>query len=75
MLGEYRQLIPYLLKDKGALKAVAVSVLLYISNMVNTNFFGLYVTQRLGLSENYLAVFPILNAASCLSLWSVSNTV
>lgn len=66
MLGEYRQLIPYLLKDKGALKAVAVSVLLYISNMVNTNFFGLYVTQRLGLSENYLAVFPILNAAVML---------
>ena len=45
------------------LKAVAVSVILYITNMVSTNFFGLYVTQRLGLSENYLALFPILNAA------------
>lgn len=38
MLGEYRQLVPRLLKDKGALKAVAVSVLLYITNMVSTNF-------------------------------------
>lgn len=34
--------------------------------MVSTNFFSLYVTQRLGLSENYLALFPILNAAVML---------
>ena len=43
-----------------------VSVILYITNMVNTNFFSLYVTQRLGLSENFLALFPILNAAVML---------
>lgn len=66
MLGEYRHLIPRLLKDKAVLKAVAVSVILYITNMVSTNFFSLYVTQRLGLSENYLALFPILNAAVML---------
>jgi MFS family permease len=66
MLGEYRQLIPRLLKDRSVLKAVAVSVILYVANMVNTNFFGLYVTQRLGLSENFLALFPILNAAVML---------
>lgn len=66
MLGEYRQLIPSLLKNGGVLKAVAVSVILYITNMVSTNFFGLYVTQRLGLSENFLALFPILNAAVML---------
>ena len=66
MLGEYRQLIPLLLKDKGVLKAVAVAVILYVPNIVSTNFFCLYVTQRLGLSENYLALFPILNAAVML---------
>ena len=66
MLGEYRQLIPSLLKDRSVLKAVAVSVILYVTNMVSTNFFGLYVTQRLGLSENFLALFPILNAAVML---------
>ncbi len=66
MLGEYRHLVPRLLKDKAVLKAVAVSVILYITNMVSTNFFSLYVTQRLGLSENYLALFPILNAAVML---------
>lgn len=66
MLGEYRQLIPGMLKNRGVLKAVAISVILYVTNMVSTNFFGLYVTQRLGLSENFLALFPILNAAVML---------
>ena len=66
MLGEDRHLIPGLLRNRGVLKAVAVSVILYIVNIVNTNFFSLYVTQRLGLSENLLAVFPILNAAVML---------
>ena len=66
MLGEYRQLIPMLLKNRAVVKAVAVSVLLYIANVVNTNFFSLYVTQRLGLSDNYLALFPILNAGVML---------
>ena len=45
MLGEYRQLIPGMLKNRGVLKAVAVSVI---------------------LSENFLALFPILNAAVML---------
>ena len=66
MLGEYRQLIPMVLKDRGIMKAVAVSVILYITNMISTNFFSLYVTQRLGISDQYLAVFPILNAAVML---------
>lgn len=66
MLGEYRELIPRVLKNKGVMKAVSVSVILYISNLVSTNFFSLYVTQRLGISDNYLALFPILNAAVML---------
>ena len=66
MLGEYRRLIPSMLKNRGVLKAVAVSVILYVTNMVNTNFFGLYLTQRLGISENFLALFPILNAVVML---------
>ena len=66
MLAEYRELIPRVLKDAGVMKAVAVSVILYITNMVSNSFFSLYVTQRLGLSDQYLALFPILNAAVML---------
>jgi len=66
MLGDYRQLIPRLLRSPGLVKATAVSVILYITTMVNNSFFSLYVTQRLGLSENFLALFPILNASVML---------
>lgn len=66
MLAEYRQLIPRVLRDKEIMKTVAVSVILYIANIVSANFFSLYVTQRLGIADNYLALFPILNAAVML---------
>ena len=66
MLGDYRQLIPSLLHSPGLVKAMAVSVILYITTMINNSFFSLYVTQRLGLSENFLALFPILNASVML---------
>jgi MFS family permease len=66
MLGDYRHLIPKVLRDKGIMKAVAVSAILYVTNLISTNFFSLYVTQRLGLSDNYLSLFPILNAAVML---------
>ncbi len=46
------------LKNKGILKAVAVSVILYITNLVSTNFFSLYVTQRLGLSDQLPCAVP-----------------
>lgn len=66
MLCEYKDLIPKVLKNKETMKVVSISVILYIANIVNTNFFSLYVTQRLGIADSYLAFFPILNAAVML---------
>lgn len=66
MLAEYKHLIPQVLRNGGVMKAVAVSVILYIANIVSTNCFSLYVTQRLGISDEFLAVFPIFNAAVTL---------
>ncbi len=66
MLYEYKNLIPKVLKNKEIMKVVSVSVILYITNIVNTNFFSLYVTQRLEIPDSYLAFFPILNAAVML---------
>ena len=62
MVLEYKELIPKVLMNKGIMKALFVSVILYITNLININFFGLYITQRLGLADRYLAFFPILNA-------------
>lgn len=66
MLYEYKVLIPKVLKNKEIMKVLSVSVILHITNLVNTNFFSLYVTQRLGIADRYLAFFPILNAAVML---------
>lgn len=66
MLYEYKDLIPKVLKNKEIIKVLTISVILHITTLINTNFFGLYVTQRLGIAERYLAFFPILNAAVML---------
>ncbi|KLU71958.1 MAG: hypothetical protein RHS_2301 [Robinsoniella sp. RHS] len=66
MLYEYKYLIPKVLKNKEIMKVLIVSVILYITNLVSTNFFSLYATQELGIESRYLAFFPILNAAVML---------
>ncbi|MGB4658128.1 MAG: MFS transporter [Mobilitalea sp.] len=66
MLYEYKNLIPKVLRNKEIIKVLAVSVILHITNLVSTNFFSLYITQRLGIADRYLAFFPILNAAVML---------
>jgi MFS family permease len=63
---EYKYLIPKVLKNKEIMKVLIVCVILHITNLVSTNFFSLYVTQRLGIADRYLAFFPILNAAVML---------
>jgi MFS family permease len=66
MLYEYKDLIPKVLMNKEILKVLCVSVILHITNIVTSNFFSLYVTQRLAIADQYLAFFPILNAAVML---------
>ena len=54
-------------EGQGAFSKRAISViLLYLKHSEVQIFFSLYVTQRLGLSKAYLALFPILNAAVML---------
>lgn len=66
MLLEYKDLIPKVLMNNEIMKVLFVSVILHITNIISTNFFSLYVTQRLGIADRYLAFFPILNAAVML---------
>lgn len=66
ILFEYKHLVPRVLKNREIMKVIAVFVILYITNMVSVNFFSLYATQKLGLPDSYLALFPILNATVML---------
>ncbi|MCL2254879.1 MAG: MFS transporter [Lachnospiraceae bacterium] len=66
MINEYKKLIPKVLRNRNIMKVIIVSVILHVANLISLSFFGLYVTQRLGIAESYLAFFPILNAAVML---------
>lgn len=62
MLLEYKKVIPKIFKNKATLQTLAIMIFIYITNMVSTNFFGLYVGDTLGVKEEYLAYFPIIKA-------------
>jgi MFS family permease len=66
MLYEYKGLLPQIFRSKTVMQIMAVNIILQIATMVNTTFFPLNVTGRLGLAARELAVFPILNAAVML---------
>ena len=59
MLVEYKDLARIMLQTPHTVTLLGVMVTLNITAMVTTNFFALYVTQNLGIPEQYLAFFPI----------------
>ena len=62
LIYEYKELIPKIIRSKALMQVVIISVIFRITLLINTTFFGLYITQNLGIPERYLAFFPILNA-------------
>lgn len=66
MVLEYRDLVPRIFKNKATMQMLAINIALFITNMINSTFFGLYVNIRLGIPESYLAIFPIFRAAVML---------
>lgn len=66
MLREYRLLLPRIFRNRDTMQTLVIMVIVYITTMINNNFFGLYVNTVLGVPEQYLAVFPILRAAVML---------
>ena len=66
MFLEYKLLIPKILKNTATVKIMILNVILHITILIGNSFFGLYVTTKLGVPEEFLAFFPILNAVVML---------
>ena len=66
MLSEYRTLIPKIFKNPQMLSTLLVTVIMWISNVINSNFFALYVSENLLIPKQFLAYFPIFRAALML---------
>ena len=62
MIWQYTHLIPQMWRHKPTMRIMSINILLRITSLITTTFFGIYVTEQLGLPEPYLAFFPILNA-------------
>jgi len=66
MVTEYRFVLVQILRTPATWRLLVLITLLSIQQMTSNNFFALYVTQDLGLPEQFLVIFPILRAAIML---------
>jgi len=66
MLREYEKLIPATLRRKRSIYILAVLIVTQCTYMITTNFFALYATTNLHMSESMMAIFPIFKAAVML---------
>jgi len=66
MFGELRGIIVKIIKTPKTLQLLGILILFSISSVVLNNFFGVYITQRLGIDEALVAYFPMIRAAIML---------
>lgn len=66
LLKGYRHILAQIIKSPATLTVLALKVMIAVTQMVNSNFFGLYVTRGLGISPGLIALFPMLRAAVML---------
>jgi len=66
MLAEYKDVFPLILKNKSTLLTLFIMIGLHCASMISNNFFSLYVTSNLSISESLLSIFPIFRAVVML---------
>ena len=66
MLLGYKDVIKQALTTPATVRVLMLITFLNIQIIVSSNFFSLYVTEDLGLPEQFLAWFPILRSAIML---------
>lgn len=62
----YKDVLKKMIHSPAMMFIVVFMVLNNIYTMVTTNFFGLYITQNLGIPEQLVAIFPMLRAGVML---------
>ena len=62
----YKDVLKKMIHSPAMMFVVIFMVLNNIYTMVTTNFFGLYITQNLGIPEQLVAIFPMLRAGVML---------
>ena len=65
LLG-YQKVFGKVIRSREMRLALVISVILNITSISITNFFALYITLNVGISEKYVALFPIGRAVIML---------
>ena len=65
LLG-YKEVFIQIVRSKSMRRAVCLQSLMQVTLLVSSTFFALYVTQNIGLPDEFLAYFPILRSAVML---------
>ena len=74
MLLGYKDVLMQIARDKNMRRALSLQSLAQVTLLISSTFFALYVTQNLGLPDEFLAYFPILRSAVMLSfLFFIQN--
>jgi Na+/melibiose symporter-like transporter len=74
MLTGYREVFGKVFRSGKMIRAMGIQALHGTILMISSTFFALYATQNLGLSESFLAYFPILRALVMLTfLFLIQN--
>ena len=69
LIGEYGGVLKQILRTPATWRVLILITLVSIQQMTSNNFFALYVTQDLGLPEQFLTLFPILRAVIMLTFF------
>lgn len=76
MMKGYKKVFIQLLKSPATLVVLSLKVLISIAQMVNSNFFALYITRGLSISPNLVILFPMVRAAvMLLFIFTIQHTV
>lgn len=66
LLFGYQKVFGKVIRSREMRLALVISVILNITSISITNFFALYITLNVGISEKYVALFPIGRAVIML---------
>ena len=65
-LGEYRGIIPAILRAPQTLYTAGIMLISSITNVISGNFWGIIVTEKLHIPNEHLAYFPFIKSGVML---------
>jgi MFS family permease len=73
ILGEYKGVLRAILHTPQTLYLAAILLVMQITWTISGSFWSIIVTQKLGLPEQYLAIFPFIKSSILLAFFFAVN--